>query len=77
MEAILIELHPNNMNREAGFCLSKSWKPLIYPLKQLSGNDTKSTRLCGHTQLVAPVSRLLEAPAVRLPGIFTPGTPSL
>jgi hypothetical protein len=32
-EATETELHPNNMNRENGFCLSKSWKPLICSLK--------------------------------------------
>jgi hypothetical protein len=33
-----IELRPYNINREGGFCLSKSWKPLIGSLK-LSGHD--------------------------------------
>jgi hypothetical protein len=28
-----IELHPNNMNREDGFRLSRSWKPYIHSLK--------------------------------------------
>jgi hypothetical protein len=32
-EATEIELHPYNINREGGFCLSKSWKPLIAFLK--------------------------------------------
>jgi hypothetical protein len=31
-ETIEIELHPNNINRENGFSLSRSWKPLIHDL---------------------------------------------
>jgi hypothetical protein len=37
-EDIEIERHPNNFNRDCGFCLSKSWKPLIGSLK-LSRHD--------------------------------------
>jgi hypothetical protein len=32
-EAMEIELYPYSINREGGFCLSKSWKPLISSLK--------------------------------------------
>jgi hypothetical protein len=39
-EAIEIELHCHNINREGGFCHSKSWKPLIGSLK-LSGIDPR------------------------------------
>jgi hypothetical protein len=40
-EAIETELYPYNINREGGFCLSKSWKPLIGSLK-LSGHDPRT-----------------------------------
>jgi hypothetical protein len=40
-EATEIELHPYNINREGGFCLSKPWKPLIGSLK-LSGHDART-----------------------------------
>jgi hypothetical protein len=40
-EAIEIELHPYIINKEGGFCLSKSWKPLIGSLK-LSGHDPRT-----------------------------------
>jgi hypothetical protein len=40
-EATEIELHPYNINREGGFCLSKSWRPLISSLKLL-GHDPRT-----------------------------------
>jgi predicted GIY-YIG superfamily endonuclease len=33
-KAIKTELHPNNMNRVAGFCLGKSWKTPLCSLKK-------------------------------------------
>jgi hypothetical protein len=30
-EAVEIELHPDDINRENGFCLSRSWKPCLFP----------------------------------------------
>jgi len=33
-EAIEIEMHPNNINRDGGFNFSKSWKPMLHKLKK-------------------------------------------
>jgi hypothetical protein len=44
-ETIETELHPNNMNTEVGFRLSKIWKPLICSLKKPPEHDARSTRL--------------------------------
>jgi hypothetical protein len=41
-EAIEIKLHPNNMNREDGFSLSRSWKPLINNLREWKQALTKN-----------------------------------
>jgi hypothetical protein len=42
-EAIKTELHPNNINREYGFSLSKSWKPLIHDLREQNPALNKNT----------------------------------
>ena len=32
--AIEIEMNPNNISRDGGFILSKSWNPLLHKLKK-------------------------------------------
>jgi hypothetical protein len=47
-EAIEIEMHSNNMNKEDGLILSTAWKPLLHIIKEKqdkhsSGNNLSAT----------------------------------
>jgi hypothetical protein len=71
-EAIEIELHPNNMNREVEFCLSKSWKPLICSLKKPPEHDARSTRLLTSMTLSSLAPRLLGQCSPSIPAFSPP-----
>jgi hypothetical protein len=42
-EAIEIQVHPNNINREEGLHLSRAWKHLLHKIKDKRWNPDSNT----------------------------------
>jgi hypothetical protein len=63
-----IELHPNNMNREDGLVLSRSWKPLITPWKHVESPPYRSSwYICPSQDNSAPRLTYRHFPPTLLP----------
>jgi hypothetical protein len=71
-EAIDIELHPNSMNREVGFCLSNSWKCLICFVKKPAENGARSTRLHRSCTLSGSSAEATGSILTRYPWLYLP-----
>jgi hypothetical protein len=55
-EAIKIEIHPDNINRDGGFNLSKSSKPLLHNLKEKREGHGMNTGILPDTPYIPPPS---------------------
>jgi len=77
-EAIEIEMHPNNINRDGGINLSKSWKPLLHKLKKRETATEYTTVIPpAHVLIYLPLSTTCCAPTHPHPVTRLPMAPPL